>query len=174
MKREMINKTLLIIVWLCLGLVNIASSKQHEYYVSVTNVEYAEKQQSIQIISQIFIDDFEALIKKRYNDEVVLAIDNELETVDFYMERYLKKKLQLSINGKEVQFKFLGKQYQDDIAFCYLEIEEIPLINTITIVNDILFDLYDDQENIVRTKINNKNRSFILTNAKNKAVLNFN
>lgn len=168
------SKPVLIIVWLCLGIINIASSKQHEYYVSVTNVEYVDKQQSVQVISQIFIEDFEVLIRKRYNDQVVLAIDNELESVDLYMERYLKKKLQISINGKDVEFNFLGKQYQDDIVFCYLEIENIQEINSITIVNDILFDLYNEQENIVRTKINNKNKSFILTNAKNKAVLNFN
>jgi len=44
-----------------------SSSVNHEYYVSVTKIEYVKKEKSLQIISQIFIDDFEKLIHERYD-----------------------------------------------------------------------------------------------------------
>ena len=45
----------------------VGSADDHEYYVSVTKVEYAQEQKALQIIAQIFIDDFEELIRKRYD-----------------------------------------------------------------------------------------------------------
>lgn len=151
-----------------------AVSSTHEYYVSVTRVEHVPTQNSVQIITQIFIDDFEALLQKRYDDNVVLAIENESEQVEVYMRRYLKDKLGFLINGNKEDFVFIGKKYEDDIVYCYLEIEDISTIESMVISNEILCDLYEEQENIVRTKINSKNKSFILNKANIEAVLNFN
>ncbi|MEM9680306.1 MAG: DUF6702 family protein, partial [Bacteroidota bacterium] len=137
-------------------------------------VEYVEEQQSIQIISQIFIDDLESLIRQRYDENITLAGDEESDMVDYYIERYLKEKILIDINGSATKFSFLGKEYKDDITYCYLEIPNISKINTFTITNDVLFDLYKEQQNIVRTKINGKNKSFILISGNNKGVLNFN
>ena len=38
----------------------MASSSAHKFYVSITKIEYVASQQSLQIITKIFIDDFEA------------------------------------------------------------------------------------------------------------------
>lgn len=147
---------------------------KHEYYVSVTKVEYVKEKKSLQIISQIFIDDFEKLIRERYDESITLAVKNESKSAEMYIKKYLEYKLDFKINKADVTFKFLGKEYKDDIVYCYLEIENISKINTIEIKNEILFDLYKDQQNILRTKINGEDKSFILIPQNNKAVLNFN
>lgn len=152
----------------------VGSADDHEYYVSVTKVEYAQEQKALQIIAQIFIDDFEELIRKRYDENIVLATQDESEKVGYYMERYLSDKLHFHINGNEFSFAFLGKKYEDDIVYCYLEIEGVTEMKSLLITNDILCDLYREQENIVRTKISGKNKSFVLNKANNKALLNFN
>ena len=90
------------------------------------------------------------------------------------MDRYLREKLLININGKPTKFKFIGKEYKDDITYCYLEIENVSSIKSFSITNDVLFDMFDDQQNIVRTHINDKNKSFILVSGNNKGVLNFN
>ena len=69
---------------------------------------------------------------------------------------------------------YLGKEYENDIMFCYLEMENIKDINAIEISNKILFDKFDDQKNIIRLKINNKNKSFVLTQDEQIGLLNFN
>ena len=74
---------------------------KHEYYVSVTNIEYVNEQQSLQIISQIFIDDFEKLLQERYDETITLAPDNNKTNIEKYMERYLEDKLKLEINSKQ-------------------------------------------------------------------------
>jgi len=172
--KKIKNSKLLFLAGVLSILLPSTSNETHEYYVSVTRVEYVAKHQAVQIISQIFIDDFEKLIRKRYDDTVVLAIEDESEKVEEYMQRYFKKKLIFEINGTQHDFYFLGKKYEDDIVYCYMEIENISEVKSMKITNDLLYDLYKEQENIVRTRINSKNKSFILTDANNKALLNFN
>ena len=145
----------------------------HEYYVSVTTVTYVEEQEAVQIISQIFIDDFEKALRERYNSEITLAVKNESESVDSLMDRYLKAKLKLWINGKEVEFKFLGKEYKDDIAYCYLEILGVSDIKSISMKNEILLDVFETQQNIARFKVLDKNKSFLLVRDSAECMLNF-
>lgn len=151
----------------------ISNSNSHEYYVSVTEVEYAKEQQSLQIISQIFIDDFETLLRKRYDERITLAGKDELETVETYMSRYLSDKLKIKVNGADVNFKFIGKEYKDDITYCYLEVEHVSSIKSISVTNQVLFDVFSDQQNILRLKLKSKNKSFLLVPENDTCVLNF-
>ncbi len=151
-----------------------AFTTMHKYYISVTQVNYIEDAQAIQITSRIFIDDFENLLRERYDENITLAGEDELKTTDLYIEKYLTEKLEIKINGKPAELNFIGKEYDVDIMKCYLEILGIGSIESIEIKNKVLFDLFDDQQNIVKTKINSKQKSFILISQNDKAVLNFN
>jgi hypothetical protein len=166
-------KSLQIIIAFLISPVLLSSLPTHEYYVSVTTVEYVEEQQALQIISQIFIDDFEKLIRARYDKGITLNTENEAEAIETYMSRYLEDKLKVKVNDNFVNFKFIGKEYKDDIVYCYLEIENITDIKSITITNQILFDILQEQQNIVRLKMLNKNKSFLLLPDKDSCVLNF-
>lgn len=151
----------------------LSSSALHEYYVSVTKIEYSKDEQSLQIISQIFINDFEKLLRERYDESITLAEENEPKIIENYMKRYLSDKLKIKVDNKDVQFKFIGKEYKDDIAYCYLEIENIAEISSIEVENRALFDVFAEQQNIVRLKLLGKNRSFLLLPDNDTCMLNF-
>ena len=152
----------------------LAYTTVHKFYVTVTQIEYIKEKQSLQIISRIFIDDFEALIRQRYDEDITLDASKEETQIDFYIEKYLKEKIQIKINDSIRNLVFIGKEYEDDIIYCYLEIENVTAIKSFEITNQILFDLFDEQQNIVKTKINSKNKSFILISQNDMGVLNFN
>ncbi|WP_339715665.1 DUF6702 family protein [uncultured Kriegella sp.] len=146
----------------------------HKFYISVTNVGYSETDDALQITTRIFIDDFEDLLQKRYGFKAKLDTDKELELTDEYIEKYLSTKFVVTINGEVKKFDFLGKEYEDDIMICYLEITNIdfPSIKTIALTNEILMDLFDDQKNLVHFKIKGKKTSFVLIKENNKGMLN--
>jgi len=150
-----------------------SSSEKHKYYVSVTEIKYAEEQQSLQIVSHIFIDDFEKLLRERYDKSIVLDPDSDSKRVENYMERYLANKLKIKVNDNALHFKFIGKDYKDDITYCYLEIENISEIKSIEVTNSVLFDIFTNQQNIVRLKLLNRNKSFLLIPDNDKCMLNF-
>ena len=162
-------KLLLLIIILPL----ISFTAFHKYYVSVTEIEYVNEQKSVQIISRIFIDDFESLLRNRYDERLTLAIENEDDLVDYYTEKYLKEKLKITINSQTLEFNFIGKEYEEDIMLSYLEIVGVENISSIEVTNRILFELFQDQKNIVRFKINSKNKSILLIKENDKGLLNF-
>ncbi len=151
-----------------------AFATAHKFYLSVTNVNYSEKDGAIQITSRIFIDDFENVLQERYGFDAELATKNESEEADAYIEKYLRTKFAVEINGKNVSYTFIGKKYDADVMICYIEIPKVDLATTtsIQITNEILTDLYDEQQNIVHFKIDGKKKSFVLLKSDTKGMLN--
>lgn len=158
---------------LSIPLMLVAFTSMHKYYVSVTQIEYVKEKQSLQIITRIFIDDFEKMLRQRYDKEITLDTPTEKTSVNYYTEKYLLEKVKININGKPVILKFIGKEYENDILICYLEVENIPEILNFKVSNAVLMDLFREQENVIRTHINGKYKSFILNTANDKALLNF-
>ena len=152
----------------------LAFTVMHKYYISVTQINYIEEKQSVQITSRIFIDDIENVLRNRYDETVTLAGKDEPKEVDKYVEQYFKEKFLIHINGKSTLINFLGKEYDGDIMRCYLEIENVKDIETFEVSNQVLFDLFQDQQNIIKTKIYTKQKSVILTKHHYSAMLNFN
>jgi len=167
-------KSLQLIIAFLIFTLLASNSAKHDYYVSVTNIEYNEEQQSLQIISQIFINDFEKLLRQRYDENITLNSKDEPKSIETYMQRYLSDKLKIKVNGNSVNFKFIGKEYKDDITYCYLEVENISEIKSLEVSNRTLFDIIPDQQNIVRLKLLNRNKSFLLLPDDDKCMLNFN
>ena len=145
----------------------------HKYYISNTQVEYVEDKESVQIITRIFIDDFENVLKERYSEDLTFD-DKDASIIDAYVERYLREKLKININGKPQSLVFIGKALDMGIAKCYLEIEDVTEINTFEITNKTLFDLFAEQQNIIKLDINSQKKSFVLTKQNDNVVLNFN
>ncbi len=146
----------------------------HKFYVSVTNINYSEKDRAFQITSRIFIDDLEAVLKERYGVETRLATGDESPVADEYIEKYFRAKLLLSLNKEPARYDFLGKKYDADVIVCYLELPEIDLarLESFEIQNEILTDLFEEQKNLVHIKWQGKKRSFILIKENNKGMLN--
>ncbi|MEM8510422.1 MAG: DUF6702 family protein [Bacteroidota bacterium] len=152
----------------------LAFTTAHKFYVSVTNINYSEKNKAFQITSRIFIDDLEAVLKERYDVEARLATANESPIADEYIEKYFRTKFLVKLDDTAMPYAFLGKKYEQDVIICYLEIPEIQLegLNLLEIQNEILTDLYDEQKNLVHVKWQGKKRSFILIKENNKGMLN--
>lgn len=164
--------TKLVLFFLILPL--LAFTSLHKYYISVTQIEFVSEQQSVQIISRLFLDDFENVLKQRYDEKITLDEVFEIPNTNSFINKYLTDKLQITINGKPATFQFIGKKYDLDVMKCYLEIKNVKTIESIQVSNKILFDMFPDQQNIIKTKINSKQKSFIQTVQNANALLNFN
>jgi hypothetical protein len=145
----------------------------HKYYVSVTQIDYVKEKKTIQITSRLFIDDFERLLQERYDDKIILDTGKDETQIDSYIEKYIRSKFVIKVNGAFVKYKFLGKEYENDIVYCYIEIENIEDVKSFEVENRILFDIFSDQKNVVRTFINSKHKTFVLIPENDKGLLNF-
>ena len=159
--------------FLLLPLILMSFSGAHKFYVSVTNVEYSEKDQSFQIITRIFTDDLDELLKTRYGFQARLGTPEESPQADAYIERYFGEKFELSVNGNTQQYTFLGKRFDSDLIICYLELPyQQTDLKSIELRNEILTDLFEEQKNLVHFNILGKKKSFVLIRENNKGMLN--
>ena len=145
----------------------------HKYYVSLCEIEFIKEKQSIQITLGVFIEDIEVSLNKNSGKRLNLASKTEAENVDYYYKNYLNKHLQFSVNGKNHQYKYIGKEYDGDIARFYLEITDIKELKSIEVINNVLTDDFGEQKNIVKIKVKDFNKTFYLNKSNDKSLLKF-
>ena len=145
----------------------------HKFYVSVTDIDYAQEEKALQITTRIFIDDLENTLKTRYEQPISLEKKEDAKKTDYYIQKYFNSKFKLMVNGEHKQAQFIGREFEDDQVHCYLEITGIEKISSISIKNQVLFDMFDNQQNVTHLNINGKKKSFLLMKGNDKGVLNF-
>ena len=145
----------------------------HKYYLSVTDIEYNKEEKSLQMITRLFYDDLEDVLRERYDETIIVDATSDQEVLDSFIKKYLKRKLKITINGEERTLSYLGKEYEDDYVVCYIEIADVSSIQRVEIENTLLMDAFTEQKNMVHTNILGKKKSLLLVDGNAKAVLNF-
>jgi hypothetical protein len=141
--------------------------------LSVTEIEYNQKAQSLQIISRVFIDDLEKLLQKRYDTSILLSKKNESKNVTDHLKKYIGQKLEIEVDGKAYELNYIGKEYENDMALIYLEIPNVPDFKNIRIKNMILTDMFSEQKNLVHVEYREEIKSLILTSGKDEDLIIF-
>ena len=90
-----------------------------------------------------------------------------------YFINYITKKLKLKVNDKPVSFNYLGKEYDGDLVYFYLEIKNINFVKTIHVSNKILMDYFPKQQNLIKSKVNKKHKSLLLSEDNTKGLLKY-
>jgi len=160
------SKKLLLLV-----IIPLLAFSAHKYYLSLTQIEYNQDAKSLEIIINVFMDDIETALNQDYNLDLQLNTKKELKESDTYFANYLKEKLQFSINNKSLQFNYLGKEYDADLVYFYLEIKEVENFTSLEINNKILTRHFPEQQNVVKMKVGKKKVSKILNKKNDKALL---
>ena len=161
------------ILLLCIIAPLFAFTTAHKFYVSVTNIEHNTKEKSLQITTRIFIDDFQRVLNERYDFKEELTTEKEPKVVEEMMQKYLAKKIKIWVNGELKSFNFLGKKYEDDVTVCYLEVKGVENVHSLEVENDLLYEIEEDQQNLVHVKINNQRKSLLLVKENDKGLLKF-
>jgi hypothetical protein len=148
--------------FLLLFIIPLLSFSTHKYYLSLTQINFNSKAKSIQVIINVFMDDIETVLNKDFNIDLQLTTEKELKENDVYFEKYLKEKLHFKVNSIAKKYKYVGKEYDGELVYFYLEIENINEVNQIEVSNKILIKHFPKQENLIKSKVGNTNKSVLL------------
>ena len=160
-------------VFLLFLTIPLLSFSVHKYYLSLTQINYKPEAKALQITLNVFMDDIETALNKDYNIDLQLTTKRELKNNDEYFIKYLNDKLLFKVNGLNKNFNYIGKEYDADMIFFYLEIENIENITSLKVINNILTQHFKEQQNLVKTKIKGKNKSKLLTIKENSVQINY-
>ncbi|MGV3586291.1 MAG: DUF6702 family protein [Adhaeribacter sp.] len=145
----------------------------HPFYVSVTEVNHNQKTKSLEISTKIFFNDLEVALEKQSKTQLDILKPTDKNRVDQVLNQYLTKHLQLQVNGKPVNLKYLGFEIEQDAAWCYLEVPQVSRIKQIQIENSVLFAEHDSQTNMVHITVNGNRKSTKLDNPESKFTATF-
>ena len=162
-----LKKTIILLI------IPLFAFSAHKYYISLTKIDYIKDKKEVQITMRFFIDDIENTLQNRFNISLELATKKENKKANFYLETYITQKFKVNINDEDKVYRYLGKEYDNDVVFFYLEISDIENINKIVVQNSMLFEEFEEQENYVKLNINNIKKTFILIKANDKEMLKF-
>lgn len=143
----------------------------HKHYISLTKVDYVKEKKTVQITMKFFLDDIELALENRMEQPMELATKDENKLADKFLETYVRQKFKIWINEKEMSYSYLGKEYENNEIFFYLELENIDEINSIAIENSMLFETFEEQQNYVKLTIESVQKTFILVKANVKEML---
>jgi hypothetical protein len=122
----------------------------HPVHISVTEINYSEKDKALQIVSRLFIDDLELSIRaKRKDPDLDLMEPKAPLTTKQLMIEYLTEHFKVILDGKLCKLNFLGVEKEDLSLICYIEIANVKKIKTLEVFNDAIMGMHEDQSNLV-------------------------
>ncbi len=145
----------------------------HPFYISVCQIDYNTDTEALEMSFRIFTDDLELALETMGTDLLRLGTEREAEKADVYIGRYLDRHVEFEINGRKVSAAFLGKEMDSDAVWCYMEIENVPVLNTMTMSNTLLLETYEDQVNLVHVNANSQKKSLVFNRQQVRQSLDF-
>ncbi|MBB3698458.1 hypothetical protein KMW28_16150 [Flammeovirga yaeyamensis] len=154
-------KILSLLLFLSLGL----TSFFHPIHLSVSEVNFNQESKSIEISSKVFIDDLEDGIVNIGGPQLHLFTENEVEDSDQWIKKYFDKNIKIKINDKDVAFSWVGRETDQkrDIqaVWVYLEVSGIRKVKNMELENTLLYDVHEDQRNMLHLKCNDTKKSWL-------------
>ncbi len=161
--------SILVSVVLMLGLQFL-----HPIHITVTDIAYNEEEASLQVIVKVFVDDLENEIRQKLNEPYLdITLPTDGRTTDELTKAYLLENFKLEVNGKPVEWNYLGHKLSAESIHFYLEVQKVKKLKEIAVENTILLNFYEDQVNMVHVKVDGKLRSMKITPDRTKDSLTY-
>ena len=143
----------------------VPTAAAHKFHTSFTEADYNAKEASLQITLRTFPDDLETILTKRNGKSVRLDQKKEAEPL---LVAYLQESFQLkNAKGEIVKLSWVGMDAGVDSAWLYFEAPMPEGFAGAQLRNQFLFDLYEDQINLVNVKQDERKRALTFKNGDN-------
>lgn len=146
----------------------------HPIHLSVSEINYSEKDKALQITSRIFLDDLELSIRnQRKQPDLDLLEPGPGLTTEQLISEYVIKHFSVKLDGKIQKLNFLGFEREDPAVICYIEIVNVKKFKTIDVKNEVIMETHDDQSNLIHVTYKGPVKSLRLMRSKSSDVLTF-
>ncbi|MEM9023088.1 MAG: DUF6702 family protein [Bacteroidota bacterium] len=142
----------------------LSATPAHKFYVSMCQVDHNAQTQGLEVTLKLFTDDLEYALEQRHGEPLRLGTASENPETDRILVTYLRERLALKINDEPATFAFVGKEQEDDITWCYVEVTGQPSLASLEIRNQLLTDYFPDQTNILQVRVGGKSYSGVQRN----------
>jgi len=131
----------------------------HPIHVSTSNIEYNSQDNKLEVICTMFTDDFEAALAKQYHAKTDLNKADMHAVMDALIKQYIAANLHIKAGDTPVNLNYLGFEINKEATDVYLESDKIPAVKKVDVDVSLLYNLFDDEINIVHIIVNKVRKS---------------
>lgn len=154
-----LNQTLLI-CYLILGFLPVKPlEKRHPLHLSSMELNYITKGATVEISCRLFTDDLENALTKAFKVHADLSSAAKHAAMDELVKKYAAQHLQLKTGGKVIGLNYLGFEKDNEAVVLYIETVSVKGLKDLEILNTFMYDLFDDQSNIMHITYNGNRKS---------------
>ncbi|HLX90883.1 MAG TPA: DUF6702 family protein [Puia sp.] len=146
---------------------------RHPFYVSVTDINHNARDKTLEISCKIFANDFEISLAKISSEKIDLNNSKNKPENDKMISQYLIRHLQIVVNGQARHLLFVGSENKSGSVWSYFEVDNIPIIKKIEIKNDVLYESFPSEINIIHVTVGGTRKSLEIANPNNIADFEF-
>jgi len=140
----------------------LLSARPHPLYIAVTEINYNAKDKILEVSCKVFTNDFETVLGKMAGAKVDLSSAKDKAASDKLIVDYVGRHLRLKVDGKPVQLHFVGSENEEDGTWSYFQVNDIQAAKRIDVGNDLLYDGFNQQINIMHVTVGGQRQSMRL------------
>lgn len=145
----------------------------HPLYVSVTEINHNATDKNLEISCKIFTDDFEKALAGQYNKKIDLFNPKDKGEADKLVSDYVRKRLLIKLDGKDIALEFVGFERENDAVWSYFQTPAATAPKKVEISNSILYETYEKQLNLMHVSVGGNRKSTRLNNPDKEAKFEF-
>ena len=119
----------------------------HDFFVSILTIRHNAEKATLDLTWQMTAHDVEHALSNVA--ELKLASTKEHSKADSLLNAYFHHHLYLTVNGKPVDWNWVGKELESENLYCYLQVEGVDSLGSLIVSNTLMQGLFHQQQNIV-------------------------
>jgi hypothetical protein len=147
-----------------------AHTSDHPFYVSVTELKLDTRKHTLTASCRMFTDDLESALTQIFDRPFDLLKQENDSEVNALMNRYIRERFSVGLEGQLLQFYFLGFEREEEATWCYLEAVDCKAGNGMTVSNSLLYDFLPLQEHVIHLYVDGKRQSARVVNPSRSAA----
>lgn len=136
---------------------------KHPYHVGSVEINYSQKSKTFEITGRFFLDDLENALNNKYGKSLHFNDAKFKSQLNESLKNYVVEYFKLKANNKFLNVNFVGYEEDHESVNIYLESEKIDNPKKVEAAVSFLYNLFDDQLNIVHIIVNGERKSEKLT-----------
>ncbi len=139
------------------------SFKFHPYHVGSMEFNYNQKSKTFEVSGRFFMDDLENALNKKYGKNLHFLNPKSQKEMNEALRNYALEYVKLKVNNQFVKINYVGYEEDKESVELYLESETVANPKKVETAVSILYNLFDDQMNIIHIVIDGQRKSEKLT-----------
>ena len=135
------------------------AARPHPLYISVTELKHNAKDKILEVSCKMFTNDLEAALEKMAKTHVDLSLAKDKAAADKLIEEYVERHLRLKVDGRPAVLHFVGSEKENDGTWSYFQVNDVPAVKRIDIINDLLYDSFNQQIGIMHVTVGGQRKS---------------